>query len=49
MQNERPRPVPLFVSAEQRITELEDALKHARAVAAAERRPADLLERAAQP
>ena len=33
MQNERPRRVPLFVSAEQHITELEDALKHARAVA----------------
>ncbi len=31
MQNDERRRVPMFISAEQRITELEDALKHARA------------------
>jgi hypothetical protein len=40
--------VPLSIRGEQRIRELEDALKHARAVADAERRRADLLERTAQ-
>jgi hypothetical protein len=48
MQSQKPRHVPLFVDAEQRIRELEDALEHTRAVADAERRRADLLERTAQ-
>lgn len=48
MPNDEKRRVPMFISAEQRIADLEAALKHARSVADAERRRADLLERTAQ-
>ena len=48
MQNEIPRRVPLSIRSEQRIRELEDALKRARQIADAERRRADLAVRAAE-
>ena len=46
--NDRTPAVPLFVRAEQRIRELEEALAHTRAVTDAERRRADLAVRAAE-